>query len=107
MSQCEQIGTLSSNVSANKFGNKVTLNSYTSDQYIFPNDGYLYLHSNDTTSGKLQVYLLDADTAAPLLISMAITATNQTQIVFVRKGMKAQMLNPVSGANVFYVPLHS
>lgn len=89
-SVAESVNALGEYVAANKAGDAVDLTSYNAgtNRFSFPCDGYVYINGRNNTSGYIRVYIYPkggGTVIAPMSIN--ITAVQQMQSVFVRKGM--------------------
>ncbi len=104
----DQINDLNSNITKNKKGTTVNLNSYTSTMYTFPSDGYITCVGNygieatamaevyDSTGNNRLFYLGDSKQG-----SYSVYTT------FVRKGMKCTHVSISDNGNVYFIPLIS
>lgn len=93
------------NTSANVRGTAVTLDSYTSDYYTFPADGYLSATCGAATNAQASASLRDATGTAITEIGGFSNGTWATWAVFVRKGMKVKVSGIANNGHVFYYPL--
>lgn len=83
------ISALNSRINANKYSSAVDLTPYTSsNRYIFPTDGYLFVSSEARESGIIQVPVTASDDGMIAGIYMNITGTYQIDSLYVKKGMK-------------------
>ena len=84
----------------------VNLNAYnTADNlYTFPNDGYVYISSENVTSGFVRVALYSSQGVNyPMgYMYQTITAAWQTQTTYVRKGMKMFCPIATEGTKVIF-----
>lgn len=84
----------------------VSLNAYnTADNlYTFPNDGYVYISSENVTSGFIRVALYSSQGVNyPMgYMYQTITAAWQTQTTYVRKGMKMFCPIATEGTKVIF-----
>ena len=95
-------------IGANNIGNSITLNTENTSStnlYVFPSDGYLYLNSGSVTSGNISVPVYGANGAVACCEYMIVTASNQRSGLFVKKGMKCYVSALTTGASVSFRPL--
>lgn len=93
------------NTSANIRGTAVTLDSYTSDYYTFPADGYLAATCGASANAQASASLRDANGTAITELGGVSNGTWATWAVFVRKGMKVKVSGLANNGHIFYYPL--
>lgn len=91
--------------SANVRGTAVTLDSYTSDYYTFPSDGYLAATCGSSSNAQASASLRDANGTAITELGGLSNGTWATWVVFVRKGMKVKVSGIANNGHVYFYPL--
>ena len=94
-------------VSKNSAGTSVDLSSYSSlsNKYTFASDGYISLSGDSNTSGYISVFVYGSDNNSIITHVMPITMANQSQSLYVKKGMKCYVTSSVSDITVIFIPL--
>ena len=91
-------------ISGNKIGNEINLKNYSSSNpYITLSDGYVIVYSGTGTSGRIDVGFRTSDNGNMGGINMIVSATNQMQTTFIRKGMKVYFTQDTTGGSTIVV----
>lgn len=90
-----EIEQINSDLTANTYGNRINISSYTSpNSYICPSDGYLYVNNNSAETGSLSFGTND---------DLGIGGYQGSYCVFVRKGTKVNSIGVSTGK--YFEPL--
>ena len=93
---------INTRVDVNTSGTSVTLNSYTSDKYTFPSDGYLQARA--ASGNYITAFVYDANDTQMFVEGQSTAGDSFYSTVFVRKGMKTK-IDDISGGTLLFIPL--
>lgn len=90
---------------ANVRGTPVLLDSYTTDDYVFPSDGYLSATCGQAGDARASASLRDSRGVAITELGGVSNATYATWVVFVKKGMRVRVSGIANNGHVYFYPM--
>lgn len=99
------LNAMAGRVAGNKLnGSRVTLDSYSSSDYTFPSDGYLFCTCGANQNAQASVSLKDASGTYLSELGGLNAGSWATWAIFVKKGMKCRATVANDG-HVYFAPL--
>lgn len=97
--------TIIENGKANNLGSVINLNSYTSDFYTFPSDGYIRLDASGGASQTARVDIYGSTNSTPFRIGVNGGNSYPVIATYVRKGMRCKVVSVTNGGIVTFFPI--
>ena len=93
-------------VTKNGGGTSVDISGATfSNKYTFPADGYIYVRSENDTSGINKAAIIGSNGITVAYIYQPISAANDIRSLYVRKGMMFYVVQKSANASMKFTPL--
>ena len=101
----ETVNELGEYIGKNDFGQIISIKTYTSsNMYVFPSDGYLYVRCNESGS-KIFVVIEGAHASTGVYIELEYGKQAAATSLFVKKGMRAYVYLGTGNYSCSFVPL--